>query len=154
LSIAVSILFGLAPALQAVRVNVRYALVGSGAYAAAGGRSHYLQRGLVLAEIALCQILLVGAVLLTRTLLHLQNLDPGFDATNVLAATVSLQDARYRESASINRLFRETLDGLRKIDGVESAAVGLHVPYQRWLNSGIRIRGGTDSLEMQTGTSM
>ena len=154
LSMIVSILFGLAPAWQAVRVNVREALVGNGAYAVAGRRSHYLQRGLVLAEIALCQVLLVGAVLLTRTLLHLQNLDPGFDATNVLTVSASLQDARYREHASINRLFRDSLDSIRKVPGVEMAAVGLHVPYQRWLNSGIKIRGGLDSVEMQTGTSM
>ena len=154
LSIAVSILFGLAPALQAARVNLREALVGNGAYAVAGGRSHYLQQGLVLVEIALCQVLLVGSVLLTRTLLHLQNLDPGFDATNVLTASASLQDARYRESAGINHLFRDSLDAIRRVQGVQAAAVGLHVPYQRWLNSGIKIRGGSDSLEVQAGTSM
>ena len=154
LSTTVSMLFGLAPALQAARVDVREALVGNGAYAVAGGRSHFAQRGLVLVEIALCQVLLVGAVLLTRTLLHLQNLDPGFDATNVLTASASLQDARYRESISINRLFRDSLEAVRRVRGVQAAAVGLHVPYQRWLNSGIKIRGGSDSLEMQTGTSM
>ncbi len=154
LSILVSFLFGLAPALQAVRVDVREALVEGGARVVAGGRSHRLRRALVLIEIALCQVLLVGAALLVRTLLHLQYLDPGFDAANVVTASASLQDARYSESGSVNRLFRDSLAAIRKVQGVEAAAVGLHVPYQRWLNGGIRIRGGSTSLITERGTSM
>ena len=85
-------------------------------------------------------MLLVGAGLLIRTLLHLQHLNPGFDGTNVLTASASLQDARYRESACVNRLFRDSIETIRTIPAVEAAAIGLHVPYQRWLNSGARVR--------------
>jgi predicted permease len=154
LSLSVSFLFGLAPALQAVRVDVREALVEGGGRSIAGGRSPRLRGILVLSEIALCQVLLVAAALLVHTLLHLQHLDPGFDGTNVVTASASLQDARYRESENVNRLFHDSLDAIRKVPGVEAAAVGLHVPYQRWLNSGVRVRGGLDSLETESGTSM
>ncbi|HVY91379.1 MAG TPA: FtsX-like permease family protein, partial [Bryobacteraceae bacterium] len=149
LSIVVSILFGLAPAAQAARVEIRDALLEGGSFGVAGMRSHWVRRGLVLAEVSLSLILLVGAGLLIRTLLYLQHLDPGFDGTGVITVSASLQDARYGESESVNRLFRETLDTIRSTPGVEAAAVGLHVPYQRWLNEGVRVghESGNDSVE-------
>jgi predicted permease len=154
LSVLVSVLFGLAPALQAIRIDVRDSLVEGGARSVAGGRSHGMRRALVLAEVALCQVLLIGAALLVRTLLHLENVSPGFDATNVLTASASLQDARYRDSGNVNRLFRETLVAIRKVPGIETAAVGLHVPYQRWLNVGVRVRSSPTSLAIESGTTM
>jgi predicted permease len=153
-SLSVSFLFGLTPALQAARVDVRETLLEGGSRAVVGGHSHWLRRALVLAEVALSLVLLVGAGLLIRTLLHLQHLNPGFDGTNVLTASASLQDARYRESASVNRLFRDSIEAIRTIPGVEAAAIGLHVPYQRWLNSGARVRGSSASLDTEIGTSM
>ncbi|MEJ7607336.1 MAG: FtsX-like permease family protein [Bryobacteraceae bacterium] len=154
LSLLVSLVFALAPTFQAARVDVREMLSNGGTRAVAGGQSNWLKRTLVLTEIALSLVLLVGAGLLVRTLLHLQHLDPGFDGTNVLTASASLQDARYRESDSINRLYRESLLAIRDIRGVEAAAVGLHVPYQQWLNSGVKVRSGTASPESEVLTSM
>jgi predicted permease len=153
-SLLVSLLFGLAPIVRAVRVNVREALFEGGSRSVVGGRSDWLRRTLVLAEVAMSLMLLVGAGLLIRTLLNLQHLDPGFDGTNVLTATASLQDARYRENENINRLFSDSLEAIRKEPGVESAAVGLHVPYQRWLNSGAKIRGRFATVENEIGASM
>jgi predicted permease len=154
LSLTVSFLFGLAPALQAARVDVRDTLLESGSRSVVGGRSHWSQRALVLAEVALSLVLLVGAGLLIRTLLYLHNLDPGFNPRDVLTASASLQDARYSDTGTVNRLYRYSLEGIRKIPGVEAAAVGLHVPYQRWLNSGARIQGGLASMASEVGTSM
>ena len=154
LSLSVSVLFGLAPAFQAARVNVRDTLLEGGSRAVAGGRSHWLRRLLVLVEVALSVVLLVGAGLLIRTLLHLQHLDAGFDGANVLTASASLQDARYSDSGSINRLFRNSLDAIRKISGVHSAAIGLHLPYQRWLNDGARVRASSASTDTEVGTSL
>jgi predicted permease len=143
LSVVVSILFGLAPALQAARVDIRDALLEGGSFGFAGTRSHWLRRTLVLAEISLSLVLLIGAGLLVRTLLYLQHLDPGFDGAGVITVSASLADARYAESESVNRLYHETLDAIRRTPGVEAAAVGLHVPYQRWLNDGVRVGGET-----------
>jgi predicted permease len=139
------VLFGLAPALQATRVDVRTALVEGSSRGVAGGRSHLLRRILVVAEVALGLALVTSAGLLVRTLLRLQNLPPGFDGSNVLSASVSLQDARYRSALSVNRLYRQTLERLRQTPGVESAAVGLHIPYQRWFQAGVDILGAADS---------
>jgi predicted permease len=139
LSVVVSILFGLAPASQAADVDIRDALLEGGSVA--GKRSHWLRRGLVLAEVSLSLVLLIGAGLLVRTLFYLQHLDPGFDGTGVVTVSASLQDARYGNSDSVNLLYRETLDAIRRTPGVEAAGAGLHVPYQRWLNDGVRVQG-------------
>ena len=154
LSLLVSVLFGLAPAFQATGVDIRAALLEGGSLGVAGERSHWLRHTLVLAEVALSLVLLVGAGLLIRTLLYLQHRDPGFDGTNVVAASASLEDARYNESDSVNRLYRESLDAIRATPGVEAAAVGLHVPYQRWLNDGVRIAGNSSSPIEDYGTAL
>src|SRR5580765_6419515 len=59
-----------------------------------------------------------------------------------MSATVSLQDARYRTSDAVARLFDNTLLRLRAIPGVEHAAAALTLPYERALNNGFRLVGG------------
>ncbi|MEJ2079940.1 MAG: ABC transporter permease, partial [Acidobacteriota bacterium] len=129
-----SLLFGLLPAMKAARADVRSGLTEGGAHGIAGGTSRWPRRALVLGELALGMVLLVSAGLLIRTFLHFRQLTPGFDPDHVVAASLSLQDARYSTKASITQLFDETLDRIHNIPGIESAAVGLSLPYERWLN--------------------
>jgi predicted permease len=136
-SIAAGILFGLYPALAASRLEIRAAL-GEAGRAVAGSRNPWPRRLLVAGEVALGVVLLVGAGLLIRTFAHLQGLDPGFDARGVITAKLSLQDARYATSQSVNRLFEQSLARMRVLPGVESAAVGLSLPYERALNTGFQ----------------
>ncbi len=146
ISLLTSILFGLLPALEASRLDVQSALVESGARGIAGGRRQWSRRLLVIGEVALGVVLLAGAGLLIRTFMHLYNLRPGFDPTNVITATLSLQDARYATAMQVNRLFDESLARVRELPGVESAAVGLSLPYERALNVGFkRLDGPTPS---------
>lgn len=83
-------------------------------------------------------VLLVSAGLLVRTFIELKTLSPGFDPTNVVTATVSLQDARYDDPAKVNRLFEDTLARIRQYPGVQAAGVTLGLPYTRLLNLGFR----------------
>jgi len=136
-SIAAGILFGLYPALVASRLEIRAAL-GEAGRGVAGGRNPWPRRLLVASEVALGVVLLVGAGLLIRTFAHLRGLNPGFDAHNVIAAQLSLQDARYATSQRVNRLFDESLARIRELPGVESAAVTLSLPYERALNDGFQ----------------
>jgi len=133
-SIAAGILFGLYPALVASRLEIRAAL-GEAGRGVAGGRNPWPRRLLVAGEVALGVVLLVGAGLLIRTFAHLSGLNPGFDAHNVITAQLSLQDARYATSESVNRLFEKSLTRMRELPGVESAAVALSLPYERALNT-------------------
>jgi len=86
----------------------------------------------------------VGAGLLIRTFASLANRDPGFNPNHVMTASLSLQDARYNTTAAGVRLFRESLDRISQIPGVESAAVALSLPYQRPLNAGVQRVTGHD----------
>jgi putative ABC transport system permease protein len=133
-----SLVFGLLPALQASRVNLRQTLVDAGANAIGGAARSWPRRVMVGAEIALGVVLLVGAGLLIRTFDHLMHLRAGFDGTRVMTATLSLQDARYRTPEAVNRLFEQSLAKMRQVSGVESAAVSLTLPYERALNTGGR----------------
>ena len=81
-------------------------------------------------------MLLAGAGLLVRTLAHLESLPPGFDATNVMTAKASLDDARYHDATKFHTLLRDSVEAMRRIPGVQSAAAALSVPYERGLNDG------------------
>ncbi len=147
LSLATSLAFGLGPALHAARLDPRLALSESGR--AGGGSSRWSRRLLVAAEVAVGVVLVVFAGLLVRTFLHLRSLDPGFDPAGVVTGTVSLEDARYTTREQIDGLLGESLRRIRRLPGVESAAVGLGLPYERLLNLGARvIAPGREPTEM------
>jgi predicted permease len=144
IALVTALLFGLAPAVRTSRVDIRSVLV-EGGRGIAGGRRRWARNVLVAAEVALSLVLLVSAGLLVRTLEYLNGLNPGFDARNVISAEASLQDARYSTSAAVNLLYRRTLEHIRAIPGVESAAVALPLPYERPLNDGFRTLDGDDT---------
>ncbi len=133
-----ALLFGIYPAIEASGVDIRSAMA-EGSRSVAGTSRRLPRRLLVVGEVALALVLLAGATLLVRTLLYLQNQPPGFDGRGVIAATFSLQDARYTTNEKMDALFRSGLDRIRRIPGVESAAVGLHMPYERALNLPFRL---------------
>ncbi|MBV9679033.1 MAG: ABC transporter permease [Acidobacteriaceae bacterium] len=152
IALATSLLFGFYPALQTARVDIRSALTQAGTRNASVGHRGWARRSLMVAEVALGVVLLVSAGLLLRTLTHLLGLQPGFDSHHVTTASLSLQDARYSTSEKTMRLFDESLAQIRKVPGIESAGIGLTLPYQRALNSGVKRLDGPhrDSNEQFT----
>jgi putative ABC transport system permease protein len=136
-SLVTSVVFGLFPALQSLRVNLREELIES-SNSVAGPAHRWPRRLMVLAEVALGVVLLVGAGLLIRTFDRLLAQRPGFDATHVMTATLSLQDTRYRSAEKVSALFDRTLERMREAPGVERAAASLTLPYERALNVGSR----------------
>ena len=123
-----SMLFGALPALQTRRVDLRSAMA-AGSHSVAGG-SGRLRQFLIGGEVALTVVLLAGAELLIRTLIFLETQPPGFDATNVITAKVSLDDARYHDADKFHDLLKKSVMAMKQIPGVEDAAVGLSVPYE------------------------
>jgi predicted permease len=136
-ALGTSLVFGLFPAFHASRTDVRGMLI-EGAGAVAGPSRRWPTRILVVSQVALGIVLVVGAGLLLRTFNHLTQLRSGVDPTNVVTGTMSLQDARYRTSESINTLFTRSLERIARLPGVEHAAVALSLPYERALNNGWR----------------
>ncbi|MBI3931883.1 MAG: ABC transporter permease [Acidobacteria bacterium] len=128
-SVACTLLFGLAPAIQAVRHAVASSLR-EGAAASGTGRSRRrLGRLLVASEVALSVVLLAGAGLLLRSFLRLSAVDPGFDARTVLSFQVNLPDRGYEEPDRGPRLFRDAVARITALPGVEAAAAMSWGPF-------------------------
>jgi predicted permease len=146
-SLATGILFGLAPAMSLSRHDVGDAIKQDGARTTAGQRSAWLRKGLVIAEVALCMLLLVGAGLLIQTFIRMRAIDPGFDPGGLLTARMSLQGDRYTTTADVNRFFDDALERMRQIPGVQSAAVVNGVPIERGLNLNVDVLDGPQTIE-------
>jgi predicted permease len=139
-SVFTSLLFGALPALQTRRVDLRSSMAAGSRGVARG--SSLLRQSLIGGQVALTVVLVAGAGLLVRSLIYLETLPPGFDATNVMTAKLSLDDARYRNAPAFDSLLDRTVAAMHQIPGVEDAAVGLSVPYERGLNDGVKAIDG------------
>jgi predicted permease len=134
------ILFGLVPALQASREELRDVLSDSGAKSTAGGRQQLFRNGLVVLEIALSLILLVGAGLLLRGFLALSATPSGLMAEGVLTAHVAVPDAKTKGATA--RIFQPLLDRVRHLPGVRSAGMISMLPIQdAWMNGSYTVVG-------------
>ena len=133
-TIAAAVVFGIAPAWQASRARLGDALTvrGGEALRLAG------RRLIVSAEIALCVVLLVCAGLLTRSLVELANVHPGFDPQGLLTMQFRLPAAKYDSEEKIAAMFERTVAEIRAVPGVRGAALvratplngnGERVPY-------------------------
>lgn len=140
-SLVAGVIFGFFPAFEATAMDLRTALAEAGR-SSAGSFRQWKRQLLVFAEVALGVVLVISAGLLIRSLSSLLNINPGFDPNQVVTASLSLQDARYKTTADGARLFRDSLDRMRQIPGVESAGVTLTVPYQRGFLSGVTTISG------------
>jgi putative ABC transport system permease protein len=143
-SLLSGILFGLAPALYAARVNLNESLKEAGPRSGLGGRPQRLRRIFVVSQVALSLVLLAGAGLLIRSFIKLGQVDPGFDAANVLALTLALPNPRYAEHTARISFYRQTLENVRNLPGVQAAAFISDPPVTGslglWLN-GFHIDG-------------
>ena len=132
-SLLTSILFGMLPALATRNEDLRSSMA-SRAVARSG--SLRLRQGLIAGEVALSVVLLAASGLLIRTLVHLETLPPGFNPNGVMTAKASLDDARFHDPAAFRKLLDESTAAMRQIPGVQNAAVGLSLPYERALVDG------------------
>ena len=131
-SLATSLLFGLAPALVASKPDLNKTLKESGR-GTTGGRRR-LRETLVVAELALAMVMLIGAGLLMNSFLKLQAVDPGFNPHNMLTMTVSLAGASQYVGPAREAFYRQLTDRLTALPGVESASAINHLPLagDRW----------------------
>ena len=123
LSIAAGIVFGLAPAFGASRVDPNQSLKEGSRGSTQGASSNRLRGLLVSAELALALVLLVGAGLLIRTFIALSQVDLGLEPHNVLTMRIALLGPKYQERSRQTEFFRQLLQKLGSLPGVTSAAV-------------------------------
>ncbi len=122
ISAVTGVVFGLAPALQASKVELTEAMKEGSRGSGAGGGRGRLRGALVVAEIAIALVVLIGAGLLLQTFRRLQQVDLGFDTHNILTATVELPDARYPKPEQAAAFYQILLDRLKAMPGVEAVS--------------------------------
>lgn len=123
-----TVLFSLVPAWRAARIDLTDSLKDGGQQGTVGAARQRLRRALVVAEMALAVVLLVGAGLMIRSLWALQHIDIGFAPANVLTARLSLPAATYGEPDQVNGFYRQLLERVRALPGVEHAGVMRSLP--------------------------
>jgi putative ABC transport system permease protein len=123
-----SVGFGLAPALQASAVNLSDTLKETGRGSSEGMQRNRLRSFLVASEFALALMLLIGAGLMVRSFFALQSVDPGFNPYNLLSMVVSVAGSNEARVGNREIFYRQLLERVRALPGVESAAGINHLP--------------------------
>src|SRR5262249_6696198 len=129
LTLVTGIVFGLVPALEASRFDLSEPLKEGGKSVAGGTRAHRIRSVFVVAQVALALVLLVGAGLLLKRLNRLQLVEAGLDPNNLLTMRVSLPPRKYDTDPKLINFFKQAVDQIRAIPGVESAGAINTLPF-------------------------
>ncbi|HEY8174793.1 MAG TPA: ABC transporter permease [Gemmatimonadaceae bacterium] len=135
------VLFGLAPALRATRVNLQSELR-EGGRGSSGVVRDRARGALIVTEIAITLVLLVSAGLFLRSAQRLQDVPLGFDPGGVTMVRVALPQDRYQEPPAVEAAFTRIVENVRAIPGVQSAAAATRVPM--WggsIDFGVNVQG-------------
>ena len=135
LSVCSGILFGLAPALRVSRLDLNATLKdasrGSACTSAVWGHGNNVRRLLVVSELALSVVLLIGAGLLIRSFVRLQNVSPGFNAQNVLTFDLTMTGRKYSDKQAIWNTYRQLWDRLEHVPGVSASGGVTSLPLSQ-----------------------
>ena len=126
-SLLTGIIFGLVPALQISKTDLHETLKEGGRTGSSGARA-WVRNTLVVLEMALALVVLVSAGLLMRSFWRLQQVNPGFAPQNVLAMSLGLPMTKYKEPAQRANFYRELLQQIRALPGVQAAGATSILP--------------------------
>ena len=141
LSMVTGIIFGIFPALRASGVSPNSVLKEGERTNTVGYGQSRLRSTLIVAELALTMILLVAAGLLMKNVIQLQRTEPGLNSDNVLVMNISLPAAKYGQSDQKIAFYRETLERVRMLPGVNYAGVINNLPFRGWTGFNFTIEG-------------
>jgi len=146
-SLAASLIFGLAPALHASRSDLNEVMK-QGGRTMSGGGSHRMRAALIVFETAAAVVLVIGAGLLIRSFAALSQVDLGFRTERLLVADTAVPTASRDVAAVGVQFYRSLLPQLAAIPGVESAAAVMGVPTNVRSDGGYAIEGGPTFEQM------
>ncbi len=130
ISVTAGVLFGLAPLLRHTRPDIAGALK-EGFRGTTSGRGGVRARtALVFGQVALAFLLMVGSGLLVKSFWHLKNVDPGFEAENLLTLRLSLPDSPYEDQESVAGFYTDLVDRVSEIPGVQMASTISKLPLR------------------------
>ena len=135
LGIIAGLVFGLAPAIQLSRPNLASVLHDGGRSGTASRARRAVRKAIVVFQMALSVVLVLGAGLLTRSLIELNRVDVGFDASNVLTAQIQLPARDYAQPAPVIAFYRTLAERLEQVPGVRSAGAIRILPLTRTIGT-------------------
>jgi putative ABC transport system permease protein len=148
-SVLTGLLFGLVPAVSVSKSDLHQSLKEGALRATAGGEQRKLSGILVVAETALSLMLLAGAGLLLASFVKIANINPGFDPRHVLTFETTLPEAKYGTPAALSTFYREVLQRLQALPGVEAAANVTALPTEMGPDLPFTIEGRAGSSGSQ-----
>jgi putative ABC transport system permease protein len=131
-AVITGVLFGVGPALQTTRVSLVNGLNENGRTTTTGRQGRRLRGGLVVAEVALAFVLLVASGLLMRSFFKLLDVDPGFDATNVLTASLPVAPSAHPDPVELNAYLASIRAAIDAVPGVHATALTSALPLEGW----------------------
>jgi predicted permease len=148
ISIATGVLFGLAPALRAVRVDLTSSMKAGGRSSQGDGgfgtSRRRLRSLLVVAEVAISLMLLVGAGLLLRSFVRLQNVSPGFDTSGLLTMRLGSSARQFENRDAALAYYRPFGEALASVPGIEARGAVSALPFTSSVGWGsINVEGWT-----------
>ena len=144
LSVLTGLLFGMVPAVQISMSRFHDTLKEGGRSVSADRGSHAVRRMLVIAEVALALMLLVGAGLLIKSFSRILGVSPGFEARNVLTASISLPLARYPNDTARIAFWDQALPRIAAIPGVRAVGATTVMPFSGgWSTGSFNVEGFT-----------
>jgi putative ABC transport system permease protein len=141
-SIFTGALFGLAPSFLASQVDPNKTLKES-SLSAVGGSRHRLRRLLAVSEIALALVLLVGAGMMIKTFMQMQNTKLGFNTDNVTTMRIATTGNQYTETFRSATFFQQLVERLKSVPGTEAVGVTTLLPLSGDFGNSFKIEGGT-----------
>ena len=145
LGVVTTIVFGLAPALRTLRVNLVESLR-EGGQATVGGHRQRLRSLLVVAEVTLAVVLVIGAGLMVKSLAALGRIDLGFKPEQMLTMRVSVPTARYDTPEKVVNFYRQLNEKVRALPGVQSAGFVRVLPLATTIGDyGLDVEGFEES---------
>ena len=153
LTLGTGVLFGLAPALRSARSGVAGVLREEGHSTSPGKRAALLRNGLVAVQVAVSLVLLVGASLLTRSLVNIQQVDPGVDTDRLAFVATGFDQGNASPEERTARM-AELLDRATALPGVTAVAFTTRLPVQPGGSRTTVVEGytpptGTGSVELE-----
>ncbi|HKP88121.1 MAG TPA: ABC transporter permease [Blastocatellia bacterium] len=133
--------FGLVPALQASKPNLNETLKDAGRGSTEGGHRHLVRSVLVVLEVATALMLLVGAGLMIKSFMRLQQVDPGFNPNNALTVGVSLPQRKYPEDDQKSAFYTQLIERLSALPGAQAVGASHVLPFSDDYVLGFLIEG-------------
>ena len=148
ISLATGVLFGLAPAWRAIKLDPNSSLKAGGRSGQADGglylKRHRLRGLLIVSELAISLVLLIGAGLLIRSFIRLQSVPPGFSADHVLTMQIMANDPRYRDDKVLAAFYRDVESRMARLPGVVAEGAVSALPLTGTVGwGGIHVEGYT-----------